>query len=788
MFHRHDLLSLFLSLGNWLDQLDIIELRSGERQAKVVLAASEWRKHRVSFGVAGNLRLCIPSERRALFLAATEFHAHAAERAERRRLVRPLGIADRVLRILAGNRLEPVLEVMVGREEFLVTMGQRVINDLARSQICEERGLRRGDRTKLPGRNRRLGVAQRHLDGAARAPEPVAFLAAELDAHLELVVDMDVSSAAVVVKVVFRVNVPKLCARKIHPFAGSAHGRGIAAEPPCRDVKMMGAPIRDHSPAVWGELNPARAVADAREDCVVTTSPVIGYRRVRRTEPRVVIKARGDGLRRAVAAGLVAADADFDTGDLAETPVADELDDLAELRTGTLPRADLDDKSLHRRDVGDNATFLNRLGERLLQVNVLAREEAVRRNDRMLVVGYADEDGVNGRIEEQLLVILVRLDRLDDALLGILLLDHLLAVFGADEVVVGDGGDDAPLRELLHARHVHRVRNAPVANDTDVDLAVHDEFRRTAVYEGKGAGGQRRQHKGTPRNINFHFCIIASERKYSSMNFSTGQNLNTRVSSRHGKFRLRTETLRPDGPTSRPWLAGWHSPPQIHHGNELVLAHAWPNPVLVLHPRRIQLRIQKPSARRSDRRTLHRHSNKHGASSARGDRTCRTPNRVFDFGGKRKGKAIAVLVCRRPYACRRPLARHLHPCSLHARACGQLPRARQPRFARDGTRRRRSRARSDARLSHPASVRDTPTHVTATARRRTTDGRSRHLAQKSCRRRHPDGATGLLYGVFAIPAVRALQEGDWAFACRLAGALSHQDGMPYAQDLRCAGF
>ena len=112
---------------------------------------------------------------------------------------------------------------------------------------------------------------------------------------------------------------------------------------------------------------------------------------------------------------------------------------------------------------------------------MLAGEQTVGRDDRMLVVGYAQEDGVDRLVGEHLAVVVVGLHLLDNALLRIARLDDRLAVGRAHRVVVAHGRDDAPVGELLNAGHVHRVRDAAIADHRDVDLAVGEERRRAAV-------------------------------------------------------------------------------------------------------------------------------------------------------------------------------------------------------------------------------------------------------------------------------------------------------------------
>ena len=106
---------------------------------------------------------------------------------------------------------------------------------------------------------------------------------------------------------------------------------------------------------------------------------------------------------------------------------------------------------------------------------MLPREQAVRRHDRVLVVGNAQEDCVNRLVRKHLAVVAVGLNLLDYPHLRVALLDHLLAVRRALGVVLRDCGHDAAVGELLNARDVHRVRDAAVADNADVDFPVREE-------------------------------------------------------------------------------------------------------------------------------------------------------------------------------------------------------------------------------------------------------------------------------------------------------------------------
>ena len=240
---------------------------------------------------------------------------------------------------------------------------------------------------------------------------------------------------------------------------------------------------------------------------VVATRPVVRNSRVCRAKPRVVVERRGNWLGTAISAGAVAANADFDTRNPAKASIADEVHDLAELRTRPLPRADLNDKTLRLRDIGDDAAFLNRLRKRLLQEDVLPGEKAVCRDDGVLVVGDAEEDGVNRLVRKHLAVVAVDLDFLDDALLRVAFLNHLLAIGRALAVILAEGGYDAAIGELLDAWDVHSMRNAAIADNCDVDLPVGEKPADTAVEKHRrGATCNHTRNKLPSIHVKVSLC------------------------------------------------------------------------------------------------------------------------------------------------------------------------------------------------------------------------------------------------------------------------------------------
>ena len=225
-------------------------------------------------------------------------------------------------------------------------------------------------------------------------------------------------------------DVPELAARGVHPLARAGDGLGagvVLAEAPLRDVDLVRAPVGDHAPAVRRHLDPARTAGDLLEVLRVDARLVVGRLLVRGAEPHLVVEVGGHGLDRGGAARLVASAAHLDAHDVADAPVERQLADTVELHHATLPRAHLHHAVLHLGEVGDDAALGDRLGERLLQPDVLALRERGAGDESVPVVGQADLDGVDGRVVDEIMVVRKRLDR------GFLLLEKF-PVLLLDEV------------------------------------------------------------------------------------------------------------------------------------------------------------------------------------------------------------------------------------------------------------------------------------------------------------------------------------------------------------------
>ena len=238
--------------------------------------------------------------------------------------------------------------------------------------------------------------------------------------------------------------------------------------------------------------------------------PVVG-RHVRtrgRPEPHIVVEVRGNRLDRRVTTGLVAANANLDALDVADAAVRHELAHKVELRLAALPGTDLHHAVPHLREIRDDAALGDRLGERLLQPDVLARGERRARDEGVPVVGDADLDGVDGRIEQHVVVVGVGLDGIVRILL-VEVLHELDTVREALRVEVADRGDAAEVPVLGDERHVHRRGDASDADDADVDFLVRGERAHAAGAAGEDE--RNRERRGGAEELTtteFHVLLL----------------------------------------------------------------------------------------------------------------------------------------------------------------------------------------------------------------------------------------------------------------------------------------
>ncbi len=138
-------------------------------------------------------------------------------------------------------------------------------------------------------------------------------------------------------------------------------------------------------------------------------------------------------------------------------------------------------------------------GERsgLLQVDVFAGAHGVDADERVPVIGRADDDGVDVFVGEQLVVIAVA----GNAVVGLAgflcveIVDELFAVFDTMSIEVADG-HDAGAVELHDAGHVVHAGDAADADGADIDAFAGRELAEDRGGNDGGESGSRSGGEG----------------------------------------------------------------------------------------------------------------------------------------------------------------------------------------------------------------------------------------------------------------------------------------------------
>ena len=328
------------------------------------------------------------------------------------------------------------------------------------------------------------------LEAAARYADP-AFLADELDprragrrGHYHAVGVQRLAR-------VLRVDVEQAALGELRGRLDlDRAGIRIRAETPLGDVVHVGAPTRDHAATVLLDLQPARAAEAFLRVHAVLRVGGDG----RRAHPHVVVQVLRYRHRLGLARAVVGGHADLDGLQRAEHVVADEFARLAEVHARPLLRARLEDH-LVLADGGDELLALDdRVGQRLLDVDVLARVGGRDGDDCMLVVGRGDRHAVDVLAGQQLAVVAIHLDGGELAraqLLGVDLLDLGLGGGRTFRVDVADGYHAGVRRQAAVDRFLHvAASHAPIADAAD----QHRVARRVLTEDG--AGDNRRRRNG----------------------------------------------------------------------------------------------------------------------------------------------------------------------------------------------------------------------------------------------------------------------------------------------------
>src|SRR5262249_49931174 len=159
----------------------------------------------------------------------------------------------------------------------------------------------------------------------------------------------------------------------------------------------------------------------------------------------------------------------FDSLQTSDASVAYQLGGIAELRRRPLLTADLEDAPGAVHGIAERAALADRERGRLLQIDVLARLHRVDSNDRVPVIGGADDHCVDVGTWEQLAIIAVRRDAVVGlaGLLGVVAVDELFGILHAVGVEIA-GRHDPRALVLPDVRQVVPTRNATRSNRADV--------------------------------------------------------------------------------------------------------------------------------------------------------------------------------------------------------------------------------------------------------------------------------------------------------------------------------
>ena len=165
--------------------------------------------------------------------------------------------------------------------------------------------------------------------------------------------------------------------------------------------------------------------------------------------------------------------------DFADASVANEFAGAIELLPRALLRADLQDLLGGRDLIAHVTAFGDRQGRGLLQVDVFLRAHCVDGEDGVLMVGRADDDGVDVFVGEEFAIVVVAGDAVVGlaGLFGVVAVDEGLAQFNAVRVEIADR-DDVGLIVLPDARQVVAARDA-----ADADGAYVDAIARRGLSE-----------------------------------------------------------------------------------------------------------------------------------------------------------------------------------------------------------------------------------------------------------------------------------------------------------------
>ena len=216
---------------------------------------------------------------------------------------------------------------------------------------------------------------------------------------------------------------------------------------------------------------------------------------------------------------------------LADASVSHELGRVPELRRRALLASDLENPAgaVHR--VAQGATLGDRQRRRLLQVDVLPRLHGVNGDQRVPVIGRADDDRVDVLVRQQLAIVAVGGHPvvLLAGLLRVVIVDERPRIFDAMAVEIA-GRHDPRAVVLPEARQIVAARDPSVADRADVDAIGRAQLAPSTddgTMDGKPAttdaapspfpaAARKSRREGRTASLSRHVELLLSAGRYEA--------------------------------------------------------------------------------------------------------------------------------------------------------------------------------------------------------------------------------------------------------------------------------
>lgn len=216
---------------------------------------------------------------------------------------------------------------------------------------------------------------------------------------------------------------------------------------------------------------------------------IVIYRFGQRAEPFVPVQPGGNFLSGQGIGGGGASHVHLDQLDAPQLAFADQVGRMDEFGIGPLLASHLQYPAVFAHGLAQLLSLVYGQRQRLFEVDVLAGPAGCDRDQRVLVVGCRDHDGVDVVPREQVLIILVQVDLAFLPVLGVIFL-HALLEAGSFDVVDVASCQHADAVDRKEARQqVHRLLTE--TDEADADRIVGRAF----LFRGFRGGCQSRRHQ-----------------------------------------------------------------------------------------------------------------------------------------------------------------------------------------------------------------------------------------------------------------------------------------------------